>query len=110
MLTDSFTVETLRRRLERAQAELEEQTTALDLFSEEQRERVPLWREAVLAHELDQSKPNPYGTVVKGVTEAEVRLRFAEEEDEAAAKGVPSVHDVSPSSFITAGLDLEGEQ
>ena len=48
--------------------------------------------------------------VGSGITEAEVKLKFAEEELASAARGVPSVHNVSPSSFVYAGLDLEEEQ
>jgi hypothetical protein len=45
-----------------------------------------------------------------GLTEMEVRLQFATEEVEEAKKGVPALHEVTPSSFITAGLELEDEQ
>jgi hypothetical protein len=48
--------------------------------------------------------------VNSGLTEAQVRLQFSKEEDADVARGVPSLHDVSPSAFITAGLDLEDEQ
>jgi hypothetical protein len=44
------------------------------------------------------------------MTEAQVRLQFSEEEAAAAKKGVPSLHDVSPSGFIYVGLELEDEQ
>lgn len=40
----------------------------------------------------------------------EVRLQFAKEEEEDARKGVLALHDVSPSGFVTAGLELEEEQ
>lgn len=45
-----------------------------------------------------------------GLTEMEVRLQFAKEEEEDARKGVPALHDVSPSGFVTAGLELEEQQ
>ncbi|KAJ7750608.1 hypothetical protein B0H16DRAFT_1277965, partial [Mycena metata] len=45
-----------------------------------------------------------------GETEADVRLRFSKTEQADSKLGVPSLHDVSPSSFIVAGLDLEEEQ
>ncbi|KAJ7430401.1 hypothetical protein FB451DRAFT_1345936 [Mycena latifolia] len=84
--TDSdFAVDSLRRWLDRANAELKEQTEAFEVFSEQQAERVPVWKRMV-------------------------RLQFAEEEAGEAARSVPSLHDVSPSTFIAAGLDLEGEQ
>ncbi|KAJ7436476.1 hypothetical protein B0H11DRAFT_2364591 [Mycena galericulata] len=103
-------VQTLRRRLNRAESELKEQTEAFEVFSEQQRDRVPEWKAAVLAHEKDPEMPNPYGTTVKGLTEAEVRLQFAQEEAKEAERGVPSLHDVSPSTFIASALELEEEQ
>lgn len=45
-----------------------------------------------------------------GMTESEVRLKFATEEEEEAKNGVPALHEVTPSSFVTAGLELEGQQ
>jgi hypothetical protein len=45
-----------------------------------------------------------------GMTEAEVRLKFAADEEEEAKRGVPALHDVTPSSFIAAGLELEEQQ
>jgi len=49
-------------------------------------------------------------TTRPGLTEAQVRLQFADEEAEEVMKGVPPRHNVSPSTFIIAGLDLEEEQ
>ena len=40
----------------------------------------------------------------------DVRLQFANEEAAEAENGVPAIHDVTPSSFISAGLDLEDQQ
>ncbi|KAJ7805644.1 hypothetical protein B0H13DRAFT_1670300 [Mycena leptocephala] len=100
----------LRRRLDRAQSELKEQKEAFEEFSAQQAERVPEWKQRVVAFELDQTKPNPYEITVKGLTEAQVRLQFAKEEAAEVARGLPALHDVSASSFITAGLDLEEEQ
>ncbi|KAJ7659741.1 hypothetical protein DFH06DRAFT_1326762 [Mycena polygramma] len=79
-------------------------------FSSHQADRVPAWREEVLAHELDTKKKNPFEIKVDGLTEAQVRLQFTKEEAEEAKRGLPSVHDVSPSSFIIAGLDVEEDQ
>lgn len=44
------------------------------------------------------------------LTEAEVLLRFTEEEATSAGKGVPSIHEVSLSSLIAAGLEVEDQQ
>ncbi|KAJ7078749.1 hypothetical protein B0H15DRAFT_954431 [Mycena belliarum] len=91
-------VTALRKRKDRAVVELKEQQDTLD------------WRQSVLDYEADDTRPSPYCVAVTGLTEAQVRLQFAEEEAEEAARGVPLIHDVSPSSFITAALDLEEEQ
>lgn len=39
-----------------------------------------------------------------------MRLQFANEEAEEAKKGGPALHEVTPSSFIVAGLELEEQQ
>ncbi|KAJ7486368.1 hypothetical protein B0H11DRAFT_1721689 [Mycena galericulata] len=102
----------LRRRMDRAKSEGPAQREAFATFSAEQSERVPEWKAAVLAFEADNDQPNPYEVLRLeiGLTEAEVRLQFADEEAKEVAAGVPSLHDVSPSSFMFAGLDLEAEQ
>ncbi|KAJ7029081.1 hypothetical protein C8F04DRAFT_1188013 [Mycena alexandri] len=99
--------ELLRTRLDKAKVEEHEQTEAFEAFTQEQGERVEGWREMVHAFEADPTKKNPYEVKVRGMTEADVRLRLSEEEQE---KGGPSLHDVSPSGFIYAGLDLEDQQ
>ncbi|KAF8137962.1 hypothetical protein K438DRAFT_1526094, partial [Mycena galopus ATCC 62051] len=108
-------VELLRRRLDRAQEELKEQTEPFEEFSAQQAARVPAWRRQVLEKKNGKKKEDsklksPYEIAVDGLTEAQVRLQFAKEEAEEAARGLPSVHDVSASSFISAALDLEEEQ
>jgi hypothetical protein len=45
-----------------------------------------------------------------GITEKQLRLQLAEEEKKQLDAGVPSLHNVSPSSFLNAGLQLEEEQ
>ncbi|KAJ7028941.1 hypothetical protein C8F04DRAFT_1265508 [Mycena alexandri] len=94
----------LRRRLDKARIEEKEQSAAFEEFSLEQGERVEGWRAMVHAYESNPKKPNPYEATTKAKTEADVRLALAE--DEAAR---PSLHDVSPSGFIYAGLDLEDQ-
>ncbi|KAF7359485.1 hypothetical protein MSAN_01291300 [Mycena sanguinolenta] len=103
-------MELLRRQMDRVKEEFKEQIEAFEEFSVQQADHVPRWKQLVLEYEQDNMKENPYQVVVKGLTEAEVRLQFTKEEAEEAARGVPSVHDVSPSSFISVGLDLEQEQ
>ncbi|KAJ7030889.1 hypothetical protein C8F04DRAFT_1263380 [Mycena alexandri] len=96
----------LRRRLDKAQVEEREQAEAFAAFSAEQAERVEGWRAMVHAFEADANAPNPYESTAKALTEADVRLRLAEEE---AERGQNSLH-VSPTGFIYAGLELEEQQ
>ncbi|KAJ6513582.1 hypothetical protein C8R47DRAFT_962737 [Mycena vitilis] len=100
----------LRRRLDAARLEQARQREAFTSFSVQQADRVPTWKEMVETFERDPSKTNPYTSEVKGLTEMEVRLQYAKEEEEDALRGVPSLHEVTPSGFITAGLDLEEQQ
>ncbi|KAJ7851553.1 hypothetical protein B0H13DRAFT_2360044 [Mycena leptocephala] len=100
----------LRRRLDNAKLEQVKHTEVFETFSLEQAERVPAWKAMVEEFEEDGTKKNPYEAEVKGLMEMQLRLQFAAEEEEEAAKGVPQVHEVSPSTFIAAGLDLEDEQ
>ncbi|KAF7377196.1 CxC2 domain-containing protein [Mycena sanguinolenta] len=101
----------LRKRLDNARQEREAQSGAFEVFSAEQADRVPDWEEQARLYDASpRTAKNPYEIKMRHLTEAEVKLKFAEEEQAAAVKGVPAVHDVSPSSFIYAGLDLEEEQ
>ncbi|KAJ7017197.1 hypothetical protein C8F04DRAFT_1200847 [Mycena alexandri] len=99
--------ELLCTRLDKLRIEEREQTEAFEAFTQEQGERVEGWRAMVHAFEADPKKPNPYAMKVTRMTEADVRLRLSEDEQE---KGELSLHDVSPSGFIYAGLDLEEQQ
>ncbi|KAF7337302.1 hypothetical protein MSAN_02255400 [Mycena sanguinolenta] len=101
----------LRKRLDNARQEREAQSGAFEVFSAEQADRVPDWEEQARLYDASpRTAKNPYEIKMRHLTEVEVKLKFAEEEQAAAAKGVPAVHNVSPSSFIYAGLDLEEEQ
>ncbi|KAJ7067716.1 hypothetical protein B0H15DRAFT_752337, partial [Mycena belliarum] len=100
----------LRRRLDTARVESALQNEGFEAFSAQQPERVQGWKKMVHDFEVDPKQPNPYETKVVGLTEAQVRLQFSEEEAKRAELGVPALHDVSPSSFIYAGLGLEDEQ
>ncbi|KAJ6461615.1 hypothetical protein DFH09DRAFT_1114237, partial [Mycena vulgaris] len=102
--------ERLRTRTDRARTEGAEQVEAFATFSAQQAERVPSWRQMVHDFEADGTKKNPYETVLRGLTEAQVLLKFSEEEKTRAEEGVPGIHDVSPSSFIAAGLEVEDQQ
>lgn len=45
-----------------------------------------------------------------GLTEMEVRLQFQKEEAEAAKRGVPAKHRVSPSEFMAECTAIEEQQ
>jgi hypothetical protein len=47
---------------------------------------------------------------VAGVTEADILLQLEKEDAERVQNGVPSIHSVSPASFVAAGLEVEAEQ
>ncbi|KAJ7633773.1 hypothetical protein DFH06DRAFT_1139696 [Mycena polygramma] len=101
----------LRKRYDNALRERETQTQAFEVFTREQGDRVDAWRTMVLDWEREPGKnPNPYEMKSKGLTEAQLRLQLSEEEAAEVAKGVPSLHDVTPSGFIYTGLDLEDQQ
>ncbi|KAK7050119.1 CxC2 domain-containing protein [Favolaschia claudopus] len=100
----------LRRRLDAARKEARSQREAFEAFTVQQAERVPAWKQMVQDFEADSSKKNPYEIKITGMTELEVRLQFAKEEEEEAKKGGTSLHEVSPSGFVAAGLELEDQQ
>ena len=45
-----------------------------------------------------------------GLTESEIRLRLAQEDDDDVAAGKLSLHDVTPASMLMMLLDLEDQQ
>ncbi|KAJ7429163.1 hypothetical protein B0H11DRAFT_1702421 [Mycena galericulata] len=100
----------LRRRYDTAVAECATQEEGLATFSDEQASKVPEWRKMVEDFEADPKKPNPLDMHNTGLNEAEVRLEFNKEEAKQAKAGVVPLHNVSPSAFIAAGLDLEDQQ
>ncbi|KAJ7429706.1 hypothetical protein B0H11DRAFT_2166764 [Mycena galericulata] len=121
-------VATLRRRMDNGKKEQARQKESFDTFTEEQRDRVPAWKQVVHDFEANPAAKNPYEVKVTGeffrnggegaltrlwwlgLNEAEVRLQFTKEEELEAARGAASLHDVTPSKFMTLGLDLEEEQ
>lgn len=72
------TARLLRRRLDAAKVECARQTEAFELFSEQQQERIPVWKKMVEDFEAQQELgpdtelkeedkcKNPYSIVVKG--------------------------------------------
>ncbi|KAG6819407.1 hypothetical protein H0H93_012104, partial [Arthromyces matolae] len=72
---------------------------------------VKTWREAVESWERDPSKPNPYRSTTKELSERAVRLKLAKQVavDEGGGE-VETSHEMHASTFIAHGLALEGEQ
>ncbi|KAF7799450.1 hypothetical protein EIP86_010685 [Pleurotus ostreatoroseus] len=69
------------------------------------------WEKSVLDWEKDLSQPDPYINEDDGPSESSVRRKLAEEEEERVRTGKKiALHDVSPSAFLTIGLELEEQQ
>ncbi|KAJ7018016.1 hypothetical protein C8F04DRAFT_1278419 [Mycena alexandri] len=100
----------LKKRLLTAIPERNFQAESLATFTSNQMEHVPQWKAAVEAFEADSTKPNPYEIPKSGASEHDVRLECAQEEAADQVAGIPAIHNVSPSAFILAGLDLEEQQ
>ncbi|KAJ7106180.1 hypothetical protein C8R44DRAFT_886072 [Mycena epipterygia] len=94
----------LRKRTDRVQEEYTSQLKSFTTFSMQQGDRVPAWRTIVEEFERDGKKKNPYEIPFRGES------NDREEEKERVARGVPGIHEVSPSEFIRAGLEVEGQQ
>ena len=45
-----------------------------------------------------------------GLTEAEIRLRLAQEDDDDVAAGKHPLHEVTPASMLVMLLDMEDQQ
>lgn len=83
------------------------------------------WNAIILAYEADQSLPDPYhwkptgmclqlpiyapANRVQGMSEADIRLQLAVEEDE-TSDAVATLHEVTPAAMLASLLDLEEQQ
>ncbi|KAJ7814307.1 hypothetical protein B0H13DRAFT_2242773 [Mycena leptocephala] len=100
----------LKKRLLRAILERNFQHDSLATFTEHQGEHVSGWKAMVDVFEADNTKPNPYELPKSGENENDVRMELAKEEAAEQEGGLLPIHNVSPSVFILAGLDLEEQQ
>lgn len=48
--------------------------------------------------------------LLPGLTETEIRLQLAEEEEKEAAEGSPALHQVTPSAMLVEMLEIEDLQ
>lgn len=121
----------LKRRLAKAKTQKAEHQEHFNQFSEKQSKYVPDWLEMVKKWEKNREEnPNPYVvpktgelffTTSKfrmltpvlfstGLTEADVKLKLAEDETALVDSGVESPHEINASAFVVAGLDLQDHQ
>ncbi|KAJ7046286.1 hypothetical protein C8F04DRAFT_1173230 [Mycena alexandri] len=69
------------------------------------------WQKRIDEWVADPTKPNPYVLEGdKGQSEAAIRLELTQEEAKEASTGGARLHGSSVTSFLTAGLQLEGAQ
>ncbi|KAG5222605.1 CxC2 domain-containing protein [Salix suchowensis] len=85
----------LARRLSLALSERSVQWDSFEIFSSKQGTQVEEWKAMVLAFERDSSNPNPYHIPTSGITEHDVRLRFAQEEAGAAEESAEGLSGIS---------------
>ncbi|KAH7904785.1 hypothetical protein BJ138DRAFT_1138456 [Hygrophoropsis aurantiaca] len=102
---------TLRNKLMVAIVERDRQQAALDEFNRAIEPRYQSeWTSMIVAWELDKTKSNPYTSVTKNFTEAQVRAKLTEDEKEAVSRGRVHPHETTPSAFIALALVLEESQ
>ncbi|KAJ7899873.1 hypothetical protein B0H13DRAFT_1883591 [Mycena leptocephala] len=100
----------LKKRLLRTILERNSQCDTLTTFTEHQAEHVGGWKAMVEVFEVDNTKPNPYELPKLGINKNNVHMDLAKEEAVEQEGGLLPIHNVSPSAFILAGLDLEEQQ
>ncbi|KAI5885767.1 uncharacterized protein SCHCODRAFT_01205560 [Schizophyllum commune H4-8] len=104
----------LRRRLIAALAELAAQEAELAEFRKGQGGHTAAWEAEVDKFESevvhDSKSENPFELPKTGSSEADVALELANEEAAKAREGLEFCHEMPPSSFLLALLDVEHEQ
>ncbi|KAF7303422.1 CxC2 domain-containing protein [Mycena indigotica] len=100
----------LRRRTDNAKEELARQELDFEQLSTGHADRVLDWKKQVDEFEADNMKPNPYEYKAEGMSETAVRKMLEEQEAEEEKSGALPIHDISPTEFIVALLDVEGDQ
>ncbi|THV00682.1 hypothetical protein K435DRAFT_656708 [Dendrothele bispora CBS 962.96] len=70
------------------------------------------WEEQLHLPVDQRTKLNPYEVPKSGqwLTESEIRLQLLSLEAEQEKAGIPTIHNISPTSFISQGLELEDQQ
>jgi hypothetical protein len=110
----SLTGKSLLKKLETAVGSVVEHVVAHQELDASVREEynVNEWLDAVIAYELDPTRPNPYELTIDTPTQAAVRKALSDEEKVALDKGedLSLTDEISPASLIAWGIDLEEEQ
>ncbi|KAJ3551391.1 hypothetical protein NM688_g4727 [Phlebia brevispora] len=70
-------------------------------------ENVKKWLQEVEAFEQDNSLRDPYYREPTGISEADMRLQLAEEDDRAIATGKLTLHEVTPAALLVEMLEIE---
>ncbi|KAJ3817611.1 hypothetical protein F5880DRAFT_1492633, partial [Lentinula raphanica] len=106
--------ELLLKRYDEALEEREIHGKALEQFRAERLDDAEQWEGLITVWELelikapkDRTAVNPYQSSKSGMSEHEVRLALAKDEEVEAAAGAVSLHDVGPSAFISQMIDVE---
>ncbi|KAH6869702.1 hypothetical protein BKA70DRAFT_1379599 [Coprinopsis sp. MPI-PUGE-AT-0042] len=73
-------------------------------------ETIDEWTADIEAWNADNRKPNPYEDKPLNITLHDVRLELLQQDAEDAKKGAVIISDISPSSCLVTGLDLEETQ
>ncbi|THU86082.1 hypothetical protein K435DRAFT_684412, partial [Dendrothele bispora CBS 962.96] len=100
----------LWKRLQNAISERNAQQRSFEEFERHQQENASEWKEMVKGWEEKRSEINPFMFAQQAMSENEVKLALAEQEQKDDGAGASSIHQISPSSFIVHGLELEEQQ
>ncbi|KAF8132456.1 hypothetical protein EV363DRAFT_1163307 [Boletus edulis] len=65
------------------------------------------WQTEIVRWESDPTEPNPFESKTDAPTQHSVRLQLAKQDTKSFEEGDQYLHEVTPSMFISSGLDLE---
>ncbi|KAJ3764740.1 hypothetical protein FB446DRAFT_795781, partial [Lentinula raphanica] len=68
---------------------------------------IATWENELIKPPKNRSAPNSFESTKSGMMEQDIRLALAEDEEQQAASGSVSLHDVGPAAFISQMLDIQ---
>ncbi|THU98424.1 hypothetical protein K435DRAFT_818886 [Dendrothele bispora CBS 962.96] len=89
---------------------LKEFTESQGSVTEQWKKMIQDWEEELSLLPAERKKANPFELPKSGLTEAEIKLELTQLEAEQERAGIPAIHTLSPTSFISQGLELEEQQ